>query len=122
MVPPNGLALQSTSSHTHRRIERNMNINIPDDPLLTPFALRGRTLRNRIVMSPMTRGFSPGGVPGRNVADYYTRRAERKVGLIITEGIGVDHPAALGAGSMNEDNVPVLHGDAALRGWQTVVN
>jgi 2,4-dienoyl-CoA reductase-like NADH-dependent reductase (Old Yellow Enzyme family) len=120
MVPPNGFALQSTSLHAHRRIHRDMNINIPDDPLLTPFALRGLTLRNRIVMSPMTRGFSPGGVPGRNVADYYTRRAEGKVGLIITEG--VDHPAALGAGSMNEDNVPVLHGDAALRGWQTVVN
>jgi 2,4-dienoyl-CoA reductase-like NADH-dependent reductase (Old Yellow Enzyme family) len=96
-------------------------MNTPDDPLLTPFALRGLKLRNRIVMSPMTRGFSPGGVPGRNVADYYTRRAERKVGLIITEGIGVDHPAALGAGSMNEDNVPVLHGDAALQGWKHVV-
>jgi 2,4-dienoyl-CoA reductase-like NADH-dependent reductase (Old Yellow Enzyme family) len=96
-------------------------MNIPADPLLTPFELRGLKLRNRIVMSPMTRGFSPGGVPGRNVAGYYTRRAERKVGLIITEGTGVDHPAALGAGSMNEDNVPVLHGDAALKGWQNVV-
>src|SRR5271170_2411915 len=96
-------------------------MNIPDDPLLRPFELRGLKLRNRIVMSPMTRGFSPGGVPGRNVADYYTRRAEGKVGLIITEGVGVDHPAALGAGSMNEDNVPVLHGDAALQGWRNVV-
>jgi 2,4-dienoyl-CoA reductase-like NADH-dependent reductase (Old Yellow Enzyme family) len=96
-------------------------MNIPHDPLLSPFELRGLKLRNRIVMSPMTRCCSPGGVPGRNVADYYTRRAERNVGLIITEGVGVDHPAALGAGSMNEDNVPVLHGDAALQGWQQVV-
>jgi len=93
-----------------------------NDPLLTSFALRGLELRNRIVMSPMTRGFSPGGIPGQNVADYYSRRAERKVGLIITEGIGVDHPAALGAGSMNEDNVPVLHGSAALEGWKRVVD
>jgi 2,4-dienoyl-CoA reductase-like NADH-dependent reductase (Old Yellow Enzyme family) len=89
-------------------------MNTPD-PLLTPFNLCGLTLRNRIVMSPMTRGFSPGGVPGQNVADYYACRAQRRVGLIITEGIGVDHPAALGAGSMNEDNVP-LHGDAPLAG------
>jgi 2,4-dienoyl-CoA reductase-like NADH-dependent reductase (Old Yellow Enzyme family) len=96
-------------------------MNIPD-PLLTPFNLCGLTLRNRIVMSPMTRGFSPGGVPGQNVADYYARRAQRKVGLIITEGVGVDHPAALGAGSMNEDNVPVLHGDAPLAGWKRVVD
>src|ERR1700734_193074 len=122
MVPPNGFALQSTSLHAHRRIDGDMNMNSSDDPLLTPFALRGLTLRNRIVMSPMTRGFSPGGVPGRNVADYYTRRAERKVGLIITEGVGVDHPASLGAGSMNEDNVPVLHGEAALQGWKKVVD
>ncbi|HUE10187.1 MAG TPA: NADH:flavin oxidoreductase [Steroidobacteraceae bacterium] len=93
-----------------------------EDPLLTPFQLRGLKLRNRIVMSPMTRCFSPGGVPGQNVADYYARRAERKVGLIITEGVGVDHPAALGAGSMDEQNVPVLHGETALAGWRRVVD
>jgi 2,4-dienoyl-CoA reductase-like NADH-dependent reductase (Old Yellow Enzyme family) len=92
------------------------------DPLLTAFRLRDLELPNRIVMSPMTRCFSPDGVPGRNVADYYARRAERKVGLIITEGTGVDHAAALGAGSMDEQNVPVLHGEAALGGWKRVVD
>jgi 2,4-dienoyl-CoA reductase-like NADH-dependent reductase (Old Yellow Enzyme family) len=97
-------------------------MTIQNDPLLTPFQLRGLTLRNRIVMSPMTRGFSPGGVPGQNVADYYARRAARKVGLIITEGTGIEHPAALGSGSMNEDNIPVLHGKAALDGWRRVVD
>jgi 2,4-dienoyl-CoA reductase-like NADH-dependent reductase (Old Yellow Enzyme family) len=93
-----------------------------EDPLLTPFRLRDLELRNRIVMSPMTRCFSPGGIPGQNVADYYTRRAERNVGLIITEGTGVDHAAALGAGSMDEQNVPMLHGAAALAGWKRVVD
>jgi 2,4-dienoyl-CoA reductase-like NADH-dependent reductase (Old Yellow Enzyme family) len=97
-------------------------MNFQQDPLLSTFDLRGLNLRNRIVMSPMTRCFSPGGIPGQNVADYYARRAERKVGLIITEGIGVDHPAALGAGSMNEENVPVLHGTAALAGWGRVAD
>jgi len=97
-------------------------VTFQQDPLLIPFQLRGLTLRNRIVMSPMTRGFSPGGVPGQNVADYYARRAARKVGLIITEGVGVDHPAALGAGSMDEQNVPVLHGEDALAGWRRVVD
>jgi 2,4-dienoyl-CoA reductase-like NADH-dependent reductase (Old Yellow Enzyme family) len=93
-----------------------------NDPLLTPFRLRDLKLPNRIVMSPMTRCFSPGGVPGQNVADYYARRAARKVGLIITEGTGVDHAAALGAGSMDEQNVPVLHGGVALAGWKRVVD
>src|SRR6202167_6126114 len=93
-----------------------------EDPLLTPFRLRDLELRNRIVMSPMTRCFSPGGVPGEDVADYYTRGAERKVVLIITEGTGIDHAAALGAGSMGEQNVPVLHGEAALAAWKRVVD
>jgi 2,4-dienoyl-CoA reductase-like NADH-dependent reductase (Old Yellow Enzyme family) len=91
------------------------------DPLLTPFALRGLTLRNRIVMSPMTRNFSPGGVPNAAVAAYYRRRAAAEVGLIITEGVGIDHPASIGAGSMNEHDIPVLHGDA-VAGWRGVVD
>lgn len=31
-------------------------------------------------MAPMTRSFSPSGVPTSNVADYYARRAEEEVG------------------------------------------
>jgi 2,4-dienoyl-CoA reductase-like NADH-dependent reductase (Old Yellow Enzyme family) len=90
-------------------------------PLFTPFSCGPLRLANRFVMSPMTRNFSPGGVPGDNVAAYYTRRAVAKVGLIITEGIGVDHPSAIGHGTMGEENIPVLHGEAALAGWRKVV-
>ena len=61
-------------------------------PLFTPLSVRGVTLANRIVMSPMTRGFSPDGMPGPDVASYYQRRAEGETGLIITEGVGIDHP------------------------------
>ncbi len=92
------------------------------DPLLTPFALGKLKLRNRFVMAPMTRGHSPDGIPGENVAAYYRRRAEADVGLVITEGIGIDHPAAIGSGSMGESNIPLLHGDAALEGWRHVVD
>ncbi|MEY4270151.1 MAG: hypothetical protein RLZZ58_1367 [Pseudomonadota bacterium] len=91
-------------------------------PLFDPFACGPLTLENRFVMSPMTRQFSPDGVPGENVACYYVRRAMAKVGLIITEGVGVDHPSAIGHGSMGEENIPVLHGDAALAGWRRVVD
>jgi 2,4-dienoyl-CoA reductase-like NADH-dependent reductase (Old Yellow Enzyme family) len=93
----------------------------PIDALFRPFVLGKLTLRNRFVMAPMTRCFSPGGVPGQQVADYYARRAAAGVGLVTTEGIGIDHPAAIGAGTMNEQNVPVLHGAAALAGWRGVV-
>lgn len=85
--------------------------------LFSPFTCRGLSLPNRIVMAPMTRSFSPGGVPGDNVADYYARRAAADVGLIITEGTTVDRP-----GASNDPNVPFFHGKAALSGWQNVVD
>ena len=88
--------------------------------LFDPLRVRSITLRNRIVMAPMTRSFSPGGIPGEGVAAYYRRRAENEVGLIVTEGVGVDHPAAIGKGSMGEDDMPLLHGEAALARWRMV--
>ncbi len=72
-------------------------------------------LRNRVVMAPMTRCFSPGGVPGPEVAAYYARRAKGEVGLIITEGTPIDHPSAQGY-----PDVPHLYGKQALAGWEKV--
>ena len=54
--------------------------------LFRPFIFKYLILQNRIVMSPMTRSKSPGGIPGANVAAYYRRRAGGEVGLIVTEG------------------------------------
>lgn len=92
------------------------------DPLLDPFPLRDLQLRNRVVMAPMTRNRSPGGVPNDAVVAYYRRRAEGGVGLIVTEGVGIEHGAALGGGSMKERDVPFLHGADALAGWRRVVD
>ena len=85
--------------------------------LFTPFTFSGLTLPNRIVMAPMTRSFSPGGVATADVAAYYARRARNQVGLIITEGTGVDRPA-----SLNDPDVPRFHGEAELAAWRRVVN
>lgn len=94
------------------------------DPLFQPFSLGPLSLRSRIVMSPMTRSFSPGGIPGPDVADYYRRRAEADVGLIVTEGVGIDHPSAIGGGpgALGEENIPLMYGDQALAGWKAVVD
>lgn len=86
-------------------------------PLFQPFRHGSLELRNRIVMPPMTRCFSPGGVPGDDVAAYYRRRAENDVGLIITEGTWVPHP-----GASNDENVPRFYGADALSGWKKVVD
>lgn len=85
------------------------------EALFKPFTAGSLKLANRIVMAPMTRQFSPDGVPGSNVADYYGRRAANGVGLIVTEGTIIDHPDA-----SNQGNVPHLYGEAALNGWANV--
>ena len=90
-------------------------MSISAAPLFKPFTSNNLDLANRIVMAPMTRSFSPGGVPGADVAAYYRRRAESQVGLIITEGTVIDHPA-----STNDPRVPHFHGEAALAGWARV--
>ncbi|MGH7101411.1 MAG: NADH:flavin oxidoreductase [Acetobacteraceae bacterium] len=87
------------------------------DVLFQSYRLNGLNLRNRVVMAPMTRSMSPGGVPTAAVASYYRRRAQNGVDLIITEGTGVDRAAAL-----NEPDMPRFHGEAALAGWKRVVD
>lgn len=83
--------------------------------LFQPFALGKLSLKNRIVMAPMTRSMSPGNVPNSKNVDYYRRRAAGGVGLIITEGTCVGHPAASGY-----PNVPFFYGAEALEGWRKV--
>ncbi|MGG4132276.1 NADH:flavin oxidoreductase [Paenibacillus illinoisensis] len=84
--------------------------------LFKPFEIPGLTLNNRIVMAPMTRGFSENGIPDEHVAAYYRRQAKSGVGLIITEGTLIDHPAASAS-----PNWPHIHGEEALAGWANVV-
>lgn len=86
------------------------------DKLFTPFVSPKLNLDNRIVMAPMTRFFSPKGVPGQNVAEYYRRRVEGGANLIITEGTTVNDPVA----SLHP-NVPHFYGETALAGWKGVV-
>lgn len=84
--------------------------------LFRPFHYRKIDLPTRIVMAPMTRGFSPGGVPTEEVASYYKRRAKNEVGLIITEGTMIDEASA-----SPSVNYPNFFGGHALRGWKHVV-
>ena len=86
------------------------------ESLFSPFALRSVCLSNRFVMAPMTRCFSPNGVPGPDVAEYYRRRAAGGVGLIFTEGVEIPHPVAV-----DYPDAPHMYGTDALAGWQRVV-
>lgn len=85
-------------------------------PLFQPFSCKSLALRNRVVMAPMTRSFAPGNVPNDAIVRYYQRRAEGEVGLIITEGVEINH-----AGASGYPNVPHIFGEQAMAGWQRVV-
>jgi 2,4-dienoyl-CoA reductase-like NADH-dependent reductase (Old Yellow Enzyme family) len=86
-----------------------------DTALFRPFRYKNLALDNRIAMAPMTRYLSPEGIPAADAAAYYSRRAAGGVGLIITEGVGIDREAA-----RRDPNVPNFFGEDALREWSKV--
>ncbi|MEK9650399.1 MAG: NADH:flavin oxidoreductase [Gammaproteobacteria bacterium] len=84
--------------------------------LFTEFTLKNLVLRNRLAMAPMTRNFSPNGVPHPDAASYYARRAEGGIGLIITEGVEISHDSSSGY-----PNCPNLKSTEARKEWVKIV-
>jgi N-ethylmaleimide reductase len=83
--------------------------------LLQPFKLHDLTLRNRVVMAPMTR--SRAGrerVPNPLMAEYYAQRSS--AGLIITEATTISEEA----NGWNES--PGIYTDAMAEAWKQVVD
>lgn len=78
--------------------------------LFAPTTLGRLALRNRIVMSPMTRSRAIGNVPNDLMATYYAQRAE--AGLIVTEGTS---PSADGLGYAR---IPGLFTAEHVEGWR----
>lgn len=91
-------------------------VSLANSVLFRPLKIKTLSLPNRIVMAPMTRSYSPHGIPGDNVAAYYRRRAEGGVGLILSEGTAINRPAAL-----NDPNIPFFYDEPALAGWKQVI-
>jgi N-ethylmaleimide reductase len=84
--------------------------------MLTPYRQEnGLELKNRIVMSAMTRSFSPDHLANDAMRAYYARRAEHGAGLILTEGVVV-HPSADGY-----NDVPHIATDAQAQSWIPVI-
>ena len=92
-------------------------MNDQKNHLFSEFDMNGLSLRNRVVMAPMTRNLSPNGIPKDYAPTYYSKRAQGGVGLIITEGVEVSHRAASGY-----PDCPNLGSDESKKMWQKVVN
>jgi N-ethylmaleimide reductase len=82
--------------------------------LFTPTTLGKLQLKNRIVMSPMTRSRAIGNVPNELMEKYYKLRAD--AGLIITEGTS---PSPNGLGYAR---IPGVFSDAQVQGWRRVTD
>ncbi|MEJ1248632.1 alkene reductase [Denitratimonas tolerans] len=80
--------------------------------LFDPLPMGALHLPNRIVMAPLTRSRSRGGIPGPHTATYYVQRAS--AGLIISEGVAIS-PQAQGYA-----NVPGLYTPAQRHAWREV--
>lgn len=89
----------------------------PCPRLFEPLNACGLRLRNRAAMSPMTRHFATDGMPHPDAAAYYARRARGGAGLIVTEGVAVNHSVAA-----LRRTIPLFHGDAALAQWRKIVD
>jgi len=81
--------------------------------LLSPYKRGDLTLRNRMVMAPMTRCRAiESNVPGPLAVTYYTQRAS--AGMMITEGSQVS-PQGVGF-----DRTPGIYSSEQVAGWKKV--
>lgn len=84
-------------------------------PLFQPIRLGKLTLRNRIVMAPLTRNRAAAdNIPGPMAALYYQQRAS--VGLIISEATQI---SPMGQGYIA---TPGIHSPEQVAGWRKVTN
>ncbi|MBB1031415.1 12-oxophytodienoate reductase [Dietzia sp. SLG310A2-38A2] len=87
------------------------------EALFRPLQVRSLQLANRLVMSPMTRMGCPDALPDEVNRDYYASRAAGGTALIVTEGIGVDHPT-----SVDHAWIPRLDGPESVAAWRQVTD
>ena len=80
--------------------------------LLLPYQKNGFTLKNHMVMAPMTRSRAIDNIPNDLMAEYYGQRNE--AGLIITEGTA---PLAAGLGY---SRIPGVFTTEQINGWKKV--
>ncbi len=67
--------------------------------LLSPVALRGHTLRNRIVFGAHTNNMATGGLPGARTAGYLLERALGGAAMIVAEPVPVHRTGVLTRGN-----------------------
>ncbi|WNZ08111.1 bifunctional salicylyl-CoA 5-hydroxylase/oxidoreductase [Streptomyces sp. 11x1] len=81
--------LRLRDAHFTGAVEREFGCPPGTPPMFTPFRLRGLTLRNRVVVSPMDMYSATDGVPGDFHLVHLGARALGGAGLVMTEMVCV---------------------------------
>ncbi|MFG2554768.1 bifunctional salicylyl-CoA 5-hydroxylase/oxidoreductase [Streptomyces sp. NPDC048581] len=81
--------LRLRDAHFTEAVERDFGCPPGTPPMFTPFRLRGLTLRNRVVVSPMDMYSATDGVPGDFHLVHLGARALGGAGLVMTEMVCV---------------------------------
>ena len=76
--------------------------------LFQPMALRGHTLRNRIVFGAHTANMAEGGLPGARHLGYYRERARGGAAMIVVEPVPVHAGAVLTRGNFRHGSDAVI--------------
>ncbi|MGE5739245.1 MAG: bifunctional salicylyl-CoA 5-hydroxylase/oxidoreductase [Betaproteobacteria bacterium] len=88
----------------------------PPPPMLTPFTLRGLTLPNRVVVSPMAQYSCVDGCPDDYYLVHIGSRAHGGAGLVFTEMTCVAPDARISPGCAG------LYNDAHVAAWRRIVD
>ncbi len=88
----------------------------PTPPMFTPFRMRGLTLANRVVVSPMAMYSATDGVPGDFHLVHYGSRAMGGAGLVFTEMTCVSADARITPGCTG------LYDDTHVTAWKRITD
>ncbi|MFE8944881.1 bifunctional salicylyl-CoA 5-hydroxylase/oxidoreductase [Streptomyces sp. NPDC007856] len=90
--------LRLRDPHFTAAVEREFGCPPGTPPMFTPFRLRGLTLRNRVVVSPMDMYSATDGVPGDFHLVHLGARALGGAGLVMTEMVCVSEEGRITPG------------------------
>ncbi|AXK62968.1 bifunctional salicylyl-CoA 5-hydroxylase/oxidoreductase [Burkholderia sp. IDO3] len=88
--------------------------NLPRPPLLAPYAVRGVTLKNRVVVSPTLLYMSRDGIPDAFHMVHLGSRALGGAGLLFTEATAVSADGRMTPGC------PGLWNDGQVQAWKRI--
>ncbi|MGW7820825.1 bifunctional salicylyl-CoA 5-hydroxylase/oxidoreductase [Streptomyces puniciscabiei] len=108
--------LRLRDAHFTEAVEREFGCPPGTPPMFTPFRLRGLTLRNRVVVSPMDMYSATDGVPGDFHLVHLGARALGGAGLVMTEMVCVSEEGRITPGCAG------LHTGRQAEAWRRITD